>query len=480
MKSVIKDWNENRVDYCLWKGSHNLANCFIGADDLDILMDRAHLEKAFQILRQNSFRCLTVVPLRSTPGIYDFIKYDPSIGKWLYIHLHFQIISGEKWTGNLHLSFEKQILENKVWNQKHEIWTASPPDELLLLILRLNGRTFKNWLKDDESIEKIMFLSHEKEKGKSSLGNNNSEAARQLLQQTLEGNPNSLNIKALRTYLSPKPYKRFGFLQFQFQRGIRVTYRVISELRRRILKDYRIGRRTLPTGGIIIAFLGIDGSGKTSGIAETAHFFARQMDVQTNFLGSGKSGASFLRKLIMSVLGFKASFKGHKEARRQNSNETKKIKKPPFYYSLWIWLVTLDREKQVKRIRRGLANGKLVLVDRWLQDQVLNGVDGPRFHNYRDMKGFAGKVARREEKLYKSIKNTPLHQIVKLNISPETSVNRKPEELTLEKAASAIEKLNSIKWPEQTIVSNINADLSEFEVRKAIIENIWKTIQEYN
>jgi len=237
----------------------------------------------------------------------------------------------------------------------------------------------------------------------------------------------------------------------------------------------------MPNGGLVIAFVGIDGSGKTSGIEKITRFFARQVNVQCNFLGSGKSGASLPRKLIMNLFGFKAKFKGHKEARRanrpENITEIKKIKKPPFYYLLWILMCTIDREKQLKKIQYGLANGKLVFVDRWLQDDIGNGIDGPRFSNYCSFKGLVGKVARREQKLYHKIKLIPLHQIVKLNIDPETSLKRKPGELTYEGAEKTIDKLNTICWPESTEIINIDATEEQNEVIRNMIRSIWQLMQ---
>lgn len=163
----------------------------------------------------------------------------------------------------------------------------------------------------------------------------------------------------------------------------------------------------------------------------------------------------------MNFVGFKANTKGHQEARELGKKENIskiRMKKPPLHYVLWIWLVTKDRERQLRRIQRGLGNGNLVLVDRWLQDERLDAADAPRLNAFKDFKGIVGRVARREKRIYDKIKLIPLHQLIKINISPQTSVERKPGELTIDQAADAIERLNLLQWPNGTRIINVNGD----------------------
>lgn len=60
----------------------------------------------------------------------------------------------------------------------------------------------------------------------------------------------------------------------------------------------------------VVAFVG---SGKTSAIEK---FFSKQMNTKSIFLGSGKSGAPWYRKLIFNIMGSKPKLKTHKAVKK--------------------------------------------------------------------------------------------------------------------------------------------------------------------
>ena len=55
-----------------------------------------------------------------------------------------------------------------------------------------------------------------------------------------------------------------------------------------------------------------------------------------NLLGSGKSGAGFIRRTIMNLIGFKAKSQRHKQARVVEKTKIKEVDAPlnklPIYY----------------------------------------------------------------------------------------------------------------------------------------------------
>ena len=70
----------------------------------------------------------------------------------------------------------------------------------------------------------------------------------------------------------------------------------------------------------------------------------------------------------MTIFGFKATFKSHKEVRSNSLNDepigTGKISNPPLFYTFWLYLCIRDREKAVKKaielIRAGISRARLL------------------------------------------------------------------------------------------------------------------------
>lgn len=462
--NLFDNWEQNNIVYCHWKSIDHLEATYLAQTDIDVLVERDDTERAKNLVLKLGFIEVKSSHFRGYPSVRDFVCYDSILDRWVHLHFHSQLSCGDRWVKAYHLPFEKLILSHRIWLNQYQTWVIAPSYELLILIFRMNAKFKKNWLKDKKiliEIQSIVELNmlHAVSIDRdlvNFIGADNFGIFESILKGKLISD---FQISKIRKGFDIKEFRRMSGRRFFFVSKLRYSYRIYSEVKKRYFKIFKSGRRSFPKGGFVIAFVGIDGSGKTSGIERITKFFAQQMNVQTNFLGSGKSGAGFVRKMIMNVMGFKASSKEHKEARKAGQTKREDVtslKVPPIQYVLWIWLCTLDREKQLKKIQYGLGNGNLVFVDRWLQDNRLDSVDSPRLSNFIGFKGLVGLVARREAKIYKKIKLIPLHQVVKLNITPENSVERKPGELTLEQAKNAIEKLNVLQWPENTKIVDVD------------------------
>jgi len=204
-------------------------------------------------------------------------------------------------------------------------------------------------------------------------------------------------------------------------------------------------------------------------------FFSKFMDVERVALGSGQSGASALRKLIFLVFCTKAFLKGHKGTRYDKSqNEKKKLS---ILYVLWIFLCLLDKNKNLDKLRKAVISGKLVLVDRWIQDIDLKFADAPRLSLYKDEKGILGLVARFEESIFRKSALMQPSQIVVLDISARNSVLRKPEDLTLEQAERSAKDMLNFKWSEIAPTTVVDGNLNQEEVLKSLTSIIFSSFR---
>ena len=95
-RSFFNHLNSNNIRYCHWKSNVRLEQALEGKTDLDILVhpdDRGKLETGvtiFDIKRVLSHR------LKRVPDIEDYLGFDHDTGRMIHLHVHFQLILGQK------------------------------------------------------------------------------------------------------------------------------------------------------------------------------------------------------------------------------------------------------------------------------------------------------------------------------------------------------------------------------------------------
>lgn len=465
VKHLFDAWNSHPIRYCHWKSSDHLEATVNGLTDLDVLVDRETARVAERLAEEVGFRRMDTVPLRSYPGIMDYICLDPS-GTWVHIHLHYQLLLGDRWVKAYHLPLERQLLENAVYSDRFQSYVVHPSDELYLFSARMAlklRRPFKSQRVLDE-------LNHIR-----SSGDGNELRAygmsRELDQLASYLHAEGAADKSLLDRYSRQVrrsltlYRRLPWWKFFGWSLGRSVYRYYIEFKRRILKRYGAGRRKIPKGGFIVAFVGPDGCGKTSAVARMEKQFAIQMNVTRVFLGNGRSGARWHRKMVFALFGAKARFRGHKVYREDKSSAT-----PPWYYKWWIALCVRDKLKDLGVARSARANGGLVLSDRWPQPHLQNIFDGPR------LEGNLHWAASYEHKFHAQASDVRPDLLFRFNVTPEVAAMRKPGEMEIGKLAELAGALSKIDWLADEIV-DIDADMEMEQIDSVLRDAIWRKIR---
>jgi len=480
INKIFSLFNDQNISYCHWKSSNHLDETMNGITDIDILVDSDMAEDAEILMRQAGFERFHTVPLRSYPGIHDFICLDES-GTWVHLHLHYKLILGDRWAKAYHLPFEKEILSRVQYSEKYQSYVIDPLDEMMLLIIRMSLKFYFPFNKKSvceelkfikrryETSSKNQYDGHFKKNFKSI-----DKFASIIFSENDEISFRKLNRYAWFLSREMNKYRRFGKLRHIYLSWKRKIYRYAIEFNRRILSDFRFGRRTITTGGKIIAIVGMDGSGKSTTVKKMVELYAIQMNTTSVFLGNGKSGASWYRKIFFFLLGTKATFSKHKKINR--SNKESKAKKTPFYYALWIYLCLLDKRKNLKKAIKNSSNGSLVISDRWPQTDVSGTFDGPRLANTISRNPFVNRIVQKEKKFYTFASQFKPDLLIRLRVSPENSLKRKPNELSLENATKHSSLIGEIEWPAQNIV-DIDADQSQEKVFEDVRTAIWDCIK---
>ena len=96
-KSLIDWWNEQDVLYCHFKSNEHLLAGLNGDTDLDILMDPMHRKQGIAGLHKVGYKQFRSQMGAQYPQVEDWIGMDYETGRLSHIHLHYHLITGQKY-----------------------------------------------------------------------------------------------------------------------------------------------------------------------------------------------------------------------------------------------------------------------------------------------------------------------------------------------------------------------------------------------
>jgi thymidylate kinase len=244
-------------------------------------------------------------------------------------------------------------------------------------------------------------------------------------------------------------------------------YKVILPIRTKLRNKFNgliIYRKTPQNGGLMIAFIGQDGSGKSTVTDEILEWLTWKLDAKKFYLGSGEHYYSWQKNFNKKIRNIKNC-------------------KIPAVVSAFLTLsnhISVARKtyKYVKQGKRFASNGGIAIYDRYPQTIHFGINDGPKIRfNYLDkiksplIKTIALYCARAEESYLSKAEQIMPDIVFKLILPPEISVERKPKENfeIVKKKHEIIKKLSF----SQAQVYSIDVTQQYIEEIKEIKELIW-------
>ena len=252
---------------------------------------------------------MTAVADCAYPGIDDFLAFDPGTGRLAHLHLHRQLVLGERRVKSYRLPWEDWLLATRRMDEEHAVQVADPHMELLLLVIRaalkLRARDLVRsivpgaalpggmereyrWLL--ERVERAQLV----ERARPLVG----ERAAAVLGALTDGPPSVWQLLNFRRAVKPRlgTYRTYGSAAAARTEGWRREWRTRwNSLRRQRLGSPVPSKRTIPHG-IVLVFIGCDGSGKSTMTKEVTRWLAWKLDVLPVYFGSGDGPASLLRR----------------------------------------------------------------------------------------------------------------------------------------------------------------------------------------
>lgn len=465
---LSKKLNLLNLPYVVLKGSYNLESAFNGIGDLDLFILPEKILIFEDQLREFGFVFFESVPLFQENYSKDYFYHCTISNTTYHIHLHTQLTFGNTITPNQNLGIERLFIKKRVLSEKYNIYILPPELDLFFLNERKTLIHGENWFKRAEYKNELLELCNSYQNFDLSYLEDLFDINTKL---NIEMFLKKFTLSSENLSLSQKKYSFNHKNLFTFK----YLFRVFNKIFLKIFNLNLSGKRRFPFKGKIFVIVGMDGSGKSSSVDYIYNQFNKIVDIQKITLGSGKSGAAFYRRLIFFVFGNRAFSKNHISIRGKKSNEPKKIK---LLYSLWIFLCLLDKWTNLKKLKKSVLEGKICLVDRWPQDLDKDFSDAPRMQNIINKNFVNTQIAKFEKYIYKDIKSLYPDKIIILNIKPEVSLIRKPNELTLVQASEALKKFTSFNWGSIGPFEFVDANKEQTYVLSCINKIIWKNFSE--
>ncbi len=485
---LVADLEGAGIRYCHWKSNEHLGASMSGLTDLDVLVERGRDGDLQQVLARTGFRRFQAAGLAGYPAVEDYLAVDPPTGRLVHLHLHYRLTLGQKYLKGHRLPWEEETLAMRRRDAEYGIHVAAPEIELLLLVVRdalkrrmrtvladLSGRRGGpgdfhrefHWLVERADLDAVAEL------GERLIG----PRIRDTLGRLLESGARAEDRRAFAARVRPalRDCRTYGPVSATLHAAIREGVWLAGGLSRRRFRWPLALRRVSPRGGVVVAFLGSDGSGKSSLSADTIAWLGAKLDVVPIYFGSGDGPGSLLRapmqlarRLLARVPARQQGGDGAGHGRRSRMRGVVLVP--------WALSLSLEKRTKLRRMIRARNRGLVVICDRFPQDQVEGFNDGRLLGHLAGSRWrLARAIARWEAKPYTIDRLHAPDLAIKLVASPGTALSRRPE-MSIAEIERRIDVVRGLRFPAGTNVAEIDADSPFDEVVLSVRQQIWESL----
>lgn len=450
MNALFDAFEEANINYVHFKSNANLNDSFAGKGDFDVLVDKNKICNVESIILVNQGRRHNPDKIGDYPGVDNWLVFDDETGIYYHLHLHYQLATGKALVKDYVIPWTDYIFLTRVKDKKYDIFITNPNLELILLSVRtvLKSRA-KDWITSALGFYKMFpplaeernWLLHNidvnlvKKFAGDLFGNDVDEFVSIIVKDTLSSSDYNYLSRFVRKAM--RNNRRMSGMEAQFKTVLYRFWDLKNKFLTRKLGIMHITKKRAMSGGLIIAFVGVDGAGKSTMTKEINAWMSKKIECTRFYMGTGDGKttlyAAFLKK-VRKLLGTKSSVGVAPDL----VAGTKKISfaaSPFTYIKKWL-MVTLiyDVEKsnynKIIKMYRYKLNGGISLLDRYPQIEEIGQNDGPKIPFYEELLGtnviLRYLKAKEMEKLG-VVKEIKPDIIFRLNISPNVALQRKNE-----------------------------------------------------
>ncbi len=496
---LVHDLNDRNIEYCHWKSNEKLQQTLDGETDFDVLCHRGDRNVVRKVLNEHGFIKLDDVAFTGYPGIENYVGYDSKTGQYIHAHLHFELTFGTPFLKEYVTPWAPDVLSRRIIDPKSNVPLTDPTTELFLLIVRysMKVRRYNPIARRSyftEFVKEYDWLSEradETELDDIACDLLNPTAAERV-GDVVDGKPTIRDLirvgNPVRSELNQ--YSTYPSWSTTLVALARKGFRGMGKINREVLNRPYSFRRKIPSRGIEVAIVGIDGSGKSTHLAELRNWLSWKMDVHTVYFGSGDGPSSLLRYPFKKLNELRSPSHQSDSQHQQtgscdsrtgqgytNDEETTSYTGNSVGIMKAIWAIVLAREKRKKQRRatRARNRGMIVLMDRYPQNQFENINDGPLLGPWTDAdSGLLRRIGEWEEKIYADLHEYSPDLIIKLTTDPRTAKKRKPE-TPISNLNRKADVINSLEYENSRLVTvDTHRDIEY--VLEELKREVWKEI----
>lgn len=486
---LFAELERSGVKYCHWKSNQHLEAAIAGLTDIDILVAKEHAAVFLGIIHQLNFKRFISPSWKTYPGIEDYLGFDYQSGALIHLHVHYELIVGIQYVKGHRIPYEKVILETAIRQEPSGVKIIDPNIELILLWIRLAlklrfidlARVLKRgirlahslqlefaYLEDrvtpDEVYQHLVVL----------LGPTVADRLRSIILRKNSANIITLlqfrmglgrNSSRWRIYGLPAAIGLYYWRYFQ---------KTGARLGASIFKLPPSMSKRCAHGGLVIACVGADGSGKSTVTSALQAWLSWKIDTHRLYFGSGDGSVNMIfrmRKRLKELVTSSAMVKPGTPTEALRGKWKKSWMKDWFD---GVTLLSLAQDKYVKlrKARRLAARGAVIVTDRYPQDEVHHINDGPKIGRGRDDSRIRSYFSQKELAIYRKMAEMPADLVVKLMITADVALTRKPEHqrAEIERKVSIVECLQFGGARIVAIDANQTLDTVVLETKRAVWE----------
>jgi thymidylate kinase len=452
--------NQEQVRYCHWKSNAHLSRSFESDADFDLLIAARDADRFQLCMKKLKVKRRYSTANKVFPGMEDYLGFDETSGKLFHFHVHFKLVIGKKNQKNYHIPIEDLILNSAVCDEKYPIKVIRPELELMLLIIRsLIKVDFGLKMATNLILNRGVFPLNIRQEFAFLIMKVNRDVFFSYIRDLF---PELLDVS--RQIAQSEDLGRLSYFQvWRFNKRITKSLRAFRLFSNRELKRelkikrlaFENSRSWFPAGGVSFAFIGADGSGKSSLVSHIKKWLGWKLSVQSAYMGLPKQ--RILWKILNIVTGI--------------ANRVKiSFLKDQLDFLRWVFVAKL-RYKIYRNSEMLKSQGKIVIFDRfplkefWDMDDPM---DGPRLKGSTLWENI-------ERKYYNEIKCPDYIFVLKVN--EKESLERKKEHAeernrqAIKRKITAVDKLAETKNNRFIIIDTLKGlEPTLLEVKKKLWE----------
>ena len=470
---LLEGLESNKVGYVHWKSNEHLLPALRGDTDLDLLVAEPNKIVFEKVLVDLGFVPLTPASIREIPGSESHLGFDPTTGTLVHLDVQYRLTLGEQLLKNHRLPVDDWLLGNA--GDLHGVRVPQPERELLLLYVRtmlktttrqlmssrvkggspVPQRIFKEAVWLAERVTPDSLRSAAESSGLDVTGEELIDFVKRVEERKLDLDYISDGRKSLRDRLS-----RYQRLPAHRALPKKMLLRLRSRpWARRLHID--IPKRRLANGGLLVAAVGADGSGKTRLSRDLEKWLEGKVQVEHVYFGQPKSGVFFK---LLNKPGSLARKRG------EQGGSSGALGTVARYTDSFKWLALGRKRRRAAREGRAAAReGVVVLAERYPLEEFFGmetPMDGPRLQPDRPF-------ARAELRQYLAIEPPELTIVLKTSL--QTLRDRKID-LTVEEHIPKVAAVEGLAENDRRVV--IDAGQPYEEMLLAAQTAIWRSLSE--